>query len=187
MDSDGAPQITRSAVLVGAAAALAACTLGDKREPVPTGTAAPGPTQSGGVSGSPQPSGDPALVAPVTNALALELRLIADYDEAIRRAPRLRPTLSAFRAHHSAHAQRLGALIPGETSFIVPETLDATDERRIVRALIAAEERAGRAGIAAAGAAPTGELAVLLAEIAGSEAQHGALLRTVRTKKAKKK
>jgi len=174
------PQIPRSAVLVGAAAALVACTGRRGRSPTPTAT--PRPSGTGPATGSAQPSADPAVIRLVTDAVAVEVALLTAYDSAIAALPRLRGILTAFRAHHSAHAEWLSMVLPGapDPSLGPPGTPGPPDERRILRGLVAAEWQASRAGATTAGRAPTGELAVLLAEIAGSEAQHAVLLRTVR-------
>lgn len=179
MDSaDQPPQITRSAVLVGAAAALVACT--GRKEPAPTPPDSVRPAPSGGLTRSPQP--DPAVVGLATAALARETVLLAAYDAAVAGSPRLRAILARFRAHHHAHAERLRALLPGVLSPapVAPPPTARLPERRTLRELVAAEERASTAAVSAAASAPSGELAVLVAEIAGSEAQHAALLRTVR-------
>jgi hypothetical protein len=178
--ADSPPQISRSAVLVGAAAALVACT--ERKAPAPTPSPSPRPVPSGGPTPTPTPSADPAVTALVTAGLGRETVLLAAYDAAIAGSPRLRAVLRRFRAHHHAHAERLRALLPGVASPapIAPPPSTEADERRTLRRLVAAEERASTAAVSAAATAPTGELAALVAEIAGSEVQHAALLRTVR-------
>ena len=180
---DRPPQIPRSAVLLGAAAAtLVACT--DRRDsaPTPPPSGSPAPSHSG-PTGTPQPSSDPALVRLMSDAMGRELDLLAVYDDAIARAPRLGPVLRAFRAHHSEHEQRLLELVPEGTTFGSFTHSLPRDEPGLLRELAAEEERASRGGVSAAGGAPAGELALLLAEIAGSEAQHAALLRTIRPRR----
>lgn len=177
--ADPPPQIPRSALLLGATASLVACT--GRRGVTPTPPPSPRPLPSG--VPTPTPSTDPAIVRLLTDAVTVELVLLGTYDDAIARAPRLRATLRAFRAHHSAHAERLSALLPEGEQTTFAEQPPGSDERAILRHLVGAEERAARARVAAAGRAPSGELAVLLAEIAGSEAQHAALLRTIRPRR----
>ncbi|HZG93970.1 MAG TPA: ferritin-like domain-containing protein, partial [Mycobacteriales bacterium] len=134
-------------------------------------------TASPSAAVSPAPRGDEAAV--LAAALTREQSLLAAYDKALRRLPALAPTLQALRAHHQAHADRLGGKAgrppagPGR-AIVPPRRTSAT--AAVLGTLTDAELGAARAGVSAVGAASPA-VGVLLAEIAGSEEQHAVLLR----------
>jgi len=135
----GATQLSRRAILVGAALGLAGCR---SRHP-----AAPA---------SPSPSAGPDAAA-LAAARESEATLLASYDAAIGHAhPARRAGLVAVRAQHQAHLAALG----GGRSTPPAGTVEPD---------LAAATRASAAGLrAAAIAARSGSTAALLASIAAA-------------------
>ena len=190
---------TRRAALAGllavAAGAAAACTKRTVPDPAKPTAAAPS-TAGSNAAGTPSLSSPPAQTPPdpaiVAAARARELALLAAYDAAVRDMPGMALLLADFRAHHVAHLERIKTL-PGAPGAAESPALDtsgsaaststgtkaATEKARAVLAGLAQLERKSAAdGAAACAAAGPTDFAVLLAEIAGNEAQHGALLTT---------
>lgn len=184
--------VTRRAFLTlasgaAAAAAATACT-GGKSDPAPTGSASgssdrPAPTPGPEATSPAAPVVDPVVVAGAVNR---EVKLIAAYDAAIAALPSAAAVLSSFKSHHEAHLSRLTELsgapeptasspLPSFASTSTPTTQTA---RAVYAALAAKEDAAADSGAAACAKAGPGEFATLLAQIAGSEAQHGTLLPT---------
>ncbi|MEP7055419.1 MAG: hypothetical protein ABI912_09250 [Actinomycetota bacterium] len=124
------------------------------------------------------------MAAAVAAAVAREVALIAAYDAASRSAPAA-TVLIDFGSHHREHLARLRSLGPAVQSAAAPASPSSLSTStpltpaaiRALFASIAGKERsAGDAGaLACATAGPT-PFAELLAEIAGNEAQHAALL-----------
>lgn len=107
-------------------------------------------------------------------AAVSELALLASYDAALGRHPRLRPALVPLRAHHAAHLAALGggraAPSPPTGSGVVPP------HPRTALARLVAAERTAAAGRARDCLDAGAELAPLLGSVAASEASHAALL-----------
>lgn len=189
------PDLPRRAAVAGVittavAAALAGCTKG-KSSAVPTRAATPSAgSLSAGARPGETPSSQPTALVPdpaaVTAAITREIRLIAAYDAAAAEAPAAAGVLADFRSHHEAHLARVRAL-PGAPPDSSAAPLQpggsrspaaSTAVRAALQALAGKENDAAAAGATASAHAGPTEFAQLLAEIAGNEAQHGALLPT---------
>jgi len=190
MPAEPLPRSRRSAALAAAgvvgAGLLAACTK-NKAAPAPTASGTPSRT------GSPAPPADseppptptqPAIDAgTLADAIDRENTLLAAYDaRASGMTDALAAALADFRAHHEAHLMRLqelpGALLREPTSEASrPATpRPSSTAAQVVTAIIEVEADAARSGAAACAKAGPTDFATLLAEIAGCEAQHAALL-----------
>lgn len=134
----------------------------------------------GALGTPPKPAPD---VAVVSDAIAVETRLIARYDAVLAAMPGLAPALRPLLAQHHAHLTRLRArlIIPvpgqpvptpsgGAARALVPGTPSAA-----MAALADAENAAAAALLARLAAAPP-SLAQLLASISASEATHAMIL-----------
>jgi hypothetical protein len=168
----GTPQRTASAT-----AAVPPATGSPTTGATPTTTPSAAVSATAGPTPAPPPRGDEAAL--LAAAVTRERVLLTAYDKAIRQVPALAPTLRALRAHHQAHADRLqGKAVPppagGGRRFTPSRPTEAT--AAVLRTLTEAEVRAARAGVSAVGGASPA-MALLLAEIAGSEEQHAVLLR----------
>lgn len=198
------PDLARRAALASAAAAVtavaaAACTGGKKRNAQRTGAPAPRRTTSA-AGGATEPADVSARTLPAPDAAGIraaalrEVNLIKAYDAVAAQVPAALVLLAEFRSHHEAHLARLRDMsgVPDVPSApAAPQPLPASPSgstsvsaapptKRAVQALIAAlarkeNEAAGAGAKASATAGPT-DFAIVLAEIAGSEAQHGVLL-----------
>ncbi|MEO6712714.1 MAG: hypothetical protein ABIM89_04705 [Mycobacteriales bacterium] len=196
-EDSGLPRRRALAGLIAVAAtSLAACTKRKGPSTVkPTGAAPSGFSGSTpGESPSPSPSATPPDPTAIAAARAREIALLTAYDAAARDIPAAAALLADFRAHHAAHLERIqtlrgapspGLTVPAEPTRETPSTSSSTSSKaaaakaRAVFAQLAKLERTAAAdGAAACAAAGPTDFAVLLAEIAGSESQHSALLPT---------
>jgi hypothetical protein len=161
---------TALATAASASLALGACDIDPPRDDAPPGGA------------SPTPDADSVLVGGVVAAIAAAQSVV---EAALTAAPALAPTLDPLAATHAAHRELLAAAAP-DAPTASPVDGGTTTDRASAVAAVRREERRLRRGVERASlAASSGDLARVLAVMAGALAQHEvALAATTRRRTA---
>ena len=155
--------VTRRTAIAAALApaALAGCDIDPPPDPAPPGAATPTPLE------------DSVLVGSLVTAIARAEAVVSAAGDAV---PRLRPDLDGLLAAHAAHRSLLVEAAPDAPAPSAPEGAAPATRQAALAAVRRSEQRLRGQVERGCARASSGDLARVLAAMAGSLAQHAAAL-----------